>query len=54
MVKELIKNDPQHVEYYLNMLSISRYLERIADYTTNICEDIIYMIRGEIVRHSGL
>jgi phosphate transport system protein len=53
-VKELIKEDPQHVDYYLNMLSISRYLERIADYTTNICEDVIYMVRGEIIRHGGL
>lgn len=53
-IKELIREHPENVDYYLNMLSVSRYLERIADQTTNICEDIIYMNRGDIVRHGGL
>mgnify|MGYP003519863807 CR=1 FL=1 len=26
-------------------------LERIADYATNIAEDVIYLVRGEIIRH---
>ena len=33
------------------VLSISRYLERIADHTTNISEDVIYMVEEEIARH---
>ena len=53
-VKALIQKHPENVDYYLNMLSVSRYLERIADLTTNICEDIIYMNRGDIVRHGGI
>jgi phosphate transport system protein len=53
-IKELLKQHPENVDYYLNMLSVSRYLERIADLTTNICEDTIYMNRGDIVRHGGL
>ena len=36
----------------LNMLSISRYLERIADHITNVAEDVIYLVEGEIIRHS--
>jgi len=47
-----IKENPEMVEYYLNWRSISKHLERIADYATNISEDIIYMIDGVIVRHS--
>lgn len=48
--KEIRKN-PEQVEALVHYLSISRHLERIADYATNIAEDIIYMIEGEIVRH---
>lgn len=46
-----IKKTPEYVESYIHYLSISRHLERVADYATNICEDIIYMIEGRIVRH---
>ena len=35
------------------MLSASRHLERIADHATNIAEDVIYMIEGEIIRHKA-
>lgn len=38
----------------INMLYIARHLERIADHATNIAEEVIYMIEGEIVRHSNL
>ncbi len=46
-----ITNNPERTVYLLNLLSISRNLERIADHATNIAEDVIYMIEGEIVRH---
>lgn len=36
------------------LLSVSRNLERIGDHTTNIAEDIIDMVRGEIVQHSKI
>ena len=47
-----IKESPQNVVSLLNYVSASRHLERIGDYTTNIAEDIIYMVEGTIVRHS--
>ena len=51
-VYQAIKKNPKHVEELIQYLSASRYLERIADYTTNIAEDVIYMVDGTIVRHN--
>jgi len=36
---------------YLDILSIAKNLERIADHATNIVEDVVYLSTGEIVRH---
>jgi phosphate transport system protein len=35
------------------LLLISRHLERLADHATNIAEEVIYMIEGEIIRHGN-
>ncbi len=48
---ELIQKTPEHTRFYMSMLSVSRSLERIADCATNICEDVIYLAQGRIVRH---
>jgi phosphate transport system protein len=37
----------------IDLLSIARKLERIADVTTNIAEDVIYIAKGEVVRHTS-
>ena len=42
---------PEHVEQGVELLSLSRYLERIADLATNIAEDLIFLVEGDIVRH---
>jgi len=52
-VQDAIRRHPEQVETLIHLLSISRHLERIADYATNIAEDVIYMIDGEIVRHKA-
>ena len=52
-VKEGVSKQPGRVESLLHYLSVSRHLERIADLSTNIAEDVIYMISGEIVRHKA-
>ena len=50
-VQEYIRADPDQLDQYLQYLSVTRYLERVADHSTNIAEDVIYMVEGEIVRH---
>jgi phosphate transport system protein len=51
IIMEGIRRQPDCLASYISLLSVSRHLERIADYATNIAEDVIYMIDGEIIRH---
>ena len=50
-VLDLIIRAPERAEYLMKVNSVSKHLERIADMATNIAEDVIYMVEGEIVRH---
>jgi phosphate transport system protein len=50
-VESGIRADPERIESLINLLNISRQLERIADHTVNIAEDVIYMNQGLILRH---
>jgi phosphate transport system protein len=51
-VAEAIRVNPSNTDRLLMLLSVSRNMERIGDHSTNIAEDVLYMINGEIVRHS--
>lgn len=44
----------EDIGYMINLLLISRHIERLADHATNIAEEVVYMIEGEIVRHGML
>jgi phosphate transport system protein len=46
-----MKESPTHVEPLLHLFSASRHVERVADHATNIAEDVVYLIEGEIIRH---
>lgn len=46
-----IKADPENAESLLRINSVSKHIERIADMATNIAEDVVYMVEGDIVRH---
>ena len=46
-----IKEHPENVEVLLRINSITKHIERIADMATNVAEDVIYMVEGDIVRH---
>ena len=46
-----MKAAPDTIEPNLSLFSAVRHLERIADHATNIAEDVLYLVDGEIVRH---
>jgi phosphate transport system protein len=46
-----MRADPSAVEPGLSLFSACRHLERIADHATNIAEDVVYLVDGEIIRH---
>ncbi len=48
-----IRRNPERTEYLLKLNSVSKHLERLADMATNVAEDVIYMVEGEIVRHQA-
>jgi phosphate transport system protein len=54
IIQELIakmRSSPEAVEQGLSFFSATRHLERIADHATNIAEDVVYLVEGEIIRH---
>lgn len=44
-------SSPASIERALHLMNIARNLERISDLSTNICEDVIYIIKGKIIKH---
>ncbi len=50
IIKEQLQKEPEHAGCMLNGFLVARHLERIADRATNIAEEVIYMVGGDIVR----
>src|SRR5579871_1498924 len=48
-----MQREPTHIPQALNLLSIVRNLERIADHSTNIAEDVLFYVKGIDVRHQS-
>lgn len=46
-----MESDPKNVSQALDLLAITRNLERIADHSTNIAEDVMFLVKGVDVRH---
>jgi phosphate transport system protein len=49
--RQLIQDDPTLTAEAIDMMQIAQRLERIADITTNIAEDVIFLVEGRVVRH---
>jgi phosphate transport system protein len=51
VLEDLMRRDSGTIERAVQTLSVARNLERIADLATNIAEDIVFMVEGEVIRH---
>ena len=51
VLQKLMIEDSSTVKRAVHLLSSSRHLERIADLATNIAEDVVFMVDGELIRH---
>jgi phosphate transport system protein len=50
-LQALMQKRPEAVPAAVHCFSAVRHIERIADHATNIAEDVIYLVEGDIVRH---
>ncbi|GBC83926.1 Phosphate-specific transport system accessory protein PhoU [bacterium HR11] len=56
VIRELLTymmQNPAVIDQALRLILISRDLERVADLSTNIAEDVVYMVTGTVVKHQG-
>ena len=51
LINDYMAKDPATAPRAVALLLIARHLERICDHTTNIAEDVIYMVEGKVVKH---
>ncbi len=54
IIRELITymiSDPSTIERSLHIIRVSKNLERIADLSTNICEEVIFLTKGRVIKH---
>ena len=50
-----INNDLERIgDQAVNLIFVSRHLERVADHATNIAEDVMYLVEGQHITHHHL
>lgn len=52
-IRAAIRARPDQTETLMKLYSVAKHLERMGDMATNVAEDVIYMVEGDIVRHQG-
>ncbi len=50
-LRDKMKEEPGAADAALDLLSSSKYLERIGDMATNIAEDVVFLVEGVLIRH---
>ena len=51
LINDYMARDPSTASRAVPLLLIARHLERICDLSTNIAEDVVYMVEGKVVKH---
>ena len=51
LINDYMARDPSTASRAVALLLIARHLERICDLSTNIAEDVVYMVEGKVVKH---
>lgn len=51
IVVEIMKEDCENIEPALTLLVISRHIERLGDHTTNIAEDVFFVVEAQMIKH---
>lgn len=54
ILRELItymSSDPSTIERAMHLMRVAGNLERIADLSTNVCEEVIFMVDGKVIKH---
>ena len=46
--------NPRNISAAIRLTFIGKYFERMADGATNICEMVVYLVEGRVIRHGGL
>jgi len=46
-------DDPDYIKRCMSLILLARSLERIADHAVNVCEEVVYLVKGEDIRHKG-
>lgn len=51
ILKSIMKENPDNIEPAVALLVISRELERLADHSTNIAEDVFFIVEAQMIKH---
>jgi phosphate transport system protein len=51
ILKEIMKQSPDNIESAVALLAISREIERLADHSTNIAEDVFFIVEAQLIKH---
>lgn len=51
-ITDFMAKTPTEIAPAIRVIHVAKYLERVADHATNIAESVIFMVRGDDVRHA--